>query len=256
MGRGRHALQSSVDRFESAKALLSYGFQLLSLIRRAGRRHPPVPVVLGARGEFVTPVPQATRRSCWKKARAQRRSGRPWRRTASGIRAPVAAGQQLGRMTKSLSATVSSPASDGHAGRAAARPATAPRTDASVSTDVRSAAAAPPFPAGAARRSAAGSRIPAYQHDRDGRDAVFRLGRDRRVVGKAVVEQGFGRFKAVDRARYATRPRSAPSLRARQADEQWPACSIASLKGVVPSSKKRTACSCYDELAVHAVSIR
>ena len=78
--------KSSVDRFESAKALLNYGFSNYAL----------VPVVLGTQ-EFVTPVPQSDAPLLLEKARAAQI--RTSVETDASVRAPVVAGQQLGRMT-------------------------------------------------------------------------------------------------------------------------------------------------------------
>ena len=77
--------KSSVDRFESAKALLNYGFSNYALVTPEPEDGiPPVPVVLGTQ-EFVTPVPQSNAPLLLER-RAQRRSGRPWRRTRRSAR--------------------------------------------------------------------------------------------------------------------------------------------------------------------------
>lgn len=89
--------KSSVDRFESAKALLNYGFSNYALVTPEPEDGiPPVPVVLGTQ-EFVTPVPQSDAPLLLEKARAAQI--RTSVETDTSVRAPVAAGQQLGRMT-------------------------------------------------------------------------------------------------------------------------------------------------------------
>ena len=89
--------KSSVDRFESAKALLNYGFSNYALVApEPDDGIPPVPVVLGTQ-EFVTPVPQRDAPLLLEKARAAQI--RTSEETDASVRAPVAAGQQLGRMT-------------------------------------------------------------------------------------------------------------------------------------------------------------
>ena len=89
--------KSSVDRFESAKALLNYGFSNYALVTPEPEDGiPPVPVVLGTQ-EFVTPVPQSGAPLLLEKARAAQL--RTSVETETSVRAPVAAGQQLGRMT-------------------------------------------------------------------------------------------------------------------------------------------------------------
>ena len=88
---------SSTDRFESAKALLNYGFSGYALVTPQPEGGiPPVPVVLGTQ-EFVTPVPQSDAPLLLEKARAAQI--RTSVETDASVRAPVAAGQQLGRMT-------------------------------------------------------------------------------------------------------------------------------------------------------------
>ena len=88
---------SSTDRFESAKALLNYGFSNYALVTPEPEDGiPPVPVVLGTQ-EFVTPVPQSDAPLLLEKARAAQI--RTSVETDASVRAPVAAGQQLGRMT-------------------------------------------------------------------------------------------------------------------------------------------------------------
>ena len=89
--------KSSVDRFESAKALLNYGFSNYALVTPEPEDGiPPVPVVLGTQ-EFVTPVPQSDAPLLLEKARAAQI--RTSVETDASGSAPVAAGQQLGRMT-------------------------------------------------------------------------------------------------------------------------------------------------------------
>ena len=89
--------KTSVDRFESAKALLNYGFSGYALVTPQPEGGiPPVPVVLGTQ-EFVTPVPQSDAPLLLEKARAAQI--RTSVETDASVRAPVAAGQQLGRMT-------------------------------------------------------------------------------------------------------------------------------------------------------------
>ena len=89
--------KSSVDRFESAKALLNYGFSNYALVTPEPEDGiPPVPVVLGTQ-EFVTPVPKSDAPLLLEKARAAQI--RTSVETDASVRAPVAAGQQLGRMT-------------------------------------------------------------------------------------------------------------------------------------------------------------
>ena len=74
--------KSSVDRFESAKALLNYGFSNYALVTPEPEDGiPPDPVLLGTQ----------------EKARAAQI--RTSVETDASVRAPVAAGQQLGRMT-------------------------------------------------------------------------------------------------------------------------------------------------------------
>ena len=89
--------KSSVDRFESAKALLNYGFSNYALVTPEPEDGiPPVPVVLGTQ-EFVTPVPQSDAPLLLEKARAAQI--RTSVEMDASVRAPVAAGQPLGRMT-------------------------------------------------------------------------------------------------------------------------------------------------------------
>ena len=88
---------TSADRFEAAKALLNYGFSNYALVTPEPEDGiPPVPVVLGPQ-EFVTPVPQSDAPLLLEKARAAQI--RTSVETDASVREPVAAGQQLGRMT-------------------------------------------------------------------------------------------------------------------------------------------------------------
>ena len=89
--------KTSVDRFESAKALLNYGFSNYALVTpQPESRIPPVPVVLG-RQESVTPVPEHSTPVLLEKALAAQVQ------TAIAVdetvQAPVAAGQRIGTMT-------------------------------------------------------------------------------------------------------------------------------------------------------------
>ena len=83
--------KSSVDRFESAKALLNYGFSNYALVTPEPEDGiPPVPVVLGTQ-EFVTPVPQSDAPLLLEKARAAQI--RTSVETDTSVRAPVAAAE-------------------------------------------------------------------------------------------------------------------------------------------------------------------
>ena len=89
--------KTSVDRFESAKALLNYGFSNYALVTPQPESGiPPVPVVLG-RQESVTPVPEHSTPVLLEKALAAQVQ------TAIAVdetvQAPVAAGQRIGTMT-------------------------------------------------------------------------------------------------------------------------------------------------------------
>ena len=89
--------KTSVDRFESAKALLNYGFSGYALITPQPEGGiPPVPVVLG-RQDSITPVPERSEPLLLEKALASQVQ------TAvtvdETVQAPVAAGQRLGTMT-------------------------------------------------------------------------------------------------------------------------------------------------------------
>ena len=87
--------KTSVDRFESAKALLNYGFSNYALVTPQPESGIP-PVVLG-RQESVTPVPEHSTPVLLEKALAAQVQ------TAIAVdetvQAPVAAGQRIGTMT-------------------------------------------------------------------------------------------------------------------------------------------------------------
>ena len=89
--------KTSVDRFESAKALLNYGFSGYALVTpQPDGGVPSVPVVLG-RQEAITPVPERIEPLLLEKALASQVQ------TAvtvdESVQAPVSAGQRLGTMT-------------------------------------------------------------------------------------------------------------------------------------------------------------
>ena len=89
--------KTSVDRFESAKALLNYGFSGYALVTPQPEGGiPPVPVVLG-RQDSITPVPERSEPLLLEKALASQVQ------TAvtvdESVQAPVKAGQRLGTMT-------------------------------------------------------------------------------------------------------------------------------------------------------------
>ena len=94
---------SSVDRFESAKALLNYGFASYALVAPVPEGPiPAVPVVLGTQEEIV-PVPAATAPILTDKSLA---SGiRVTLETDPEVRAPVEQGQQIGTMIVSSGQT-------------------------------------------------------------------------------------------------------------------------------------------------------
>lgn len=88
---------SSTDRFESAKALMDYGFATYTLVDPVGDTEiPPVTVELGAQ-ETITPVPQGNERILLEKAQA----GNVTRELQLSpiVTAPVAQGQTLGTIT-------------------------------------------------------------------------------------------------------------------------------------------------------------
>lgn len=89
--------KTSVDRFESAKALLNYGFSNYALVTPQPETGiPPIPVVLG-HADFVTPIPETTAPLLLEKAL----SGQLQTSITleESVRAPVEAGQRLGMMT-------------------------------------------------------------------------------------------------------------------------------------------------------------
>ena len=87
---------SSSDRFESAKALLNYGFSNYTLIRpNPAGEIAPIPVILGTK-DFVTPVPAHDTPILTEKALAAQVQTQI--ETQPEVRAPVSAGQQLGTM--------------------------------------------------------------------------------------------------------------------------------------------------------------
>lgn len=88
---------SSTDRFESAKALMDYGFATYTLVDPVGDTEiPPVTVELGAQ-ETITPVPQGNEKILLEKAQA----GNVTRELQLSpiVTAPVAQGQTLGTIT-------------------------------------------------------------------------------------------------------------------------------------------------------------
>mgnify|MGYP000857915895 CR=1 FL=1 len=89
--------KTSVDRFESAKALLNYGFSGYALVTPQPEGGiPPVPVVLG-RQDSITPVPERSEPLLLEIKLA---SQVPTAVTVDeSVQAPVEAGQRLGTMT-------------------------------------------------------------------------------------------------------------------------------------------------------------
>ena len=86
--------QSSTDRFESAKALLEYGFANYQLVDPVGEEvFPPVPVELGVR-ETVQPVPQGAEPVLLEQGAELSREVR----LADRVSGPVAQGQTLGEL--------------------------------------------------------------------------------------------------------------------------------------------------------------
>ena len=89
--------KTSVDRFESAKALLNYGFSNYALVTPQPEEGiPSVPVILGKQ-ETVTPVPENAGPLLLEKSLASQ-----VKTTVSvdkSVQAPVEAGQRLGMMT-------------------------------------------------------------------------------------------------------------------------------------------------------------
>ena len=90
---------SSVDRFESAKALLSYGFANYALVD-GEPPYPlsPIPVSLGEQ-DLVTPILRQTAPILIEKSELSRIT--KTLDLPEGLEAPVASGQQLGTMTVS-----------------------------------------------------------------------------------------------------------------------------------------------------------
>ncbi len=88
---------SSTDRFESAKALLEYGFANYTLLSPVGEEElPPVAVELGV-SDTVQPVPQAVEPILTDKAAASGVTREI--QLADQVGAPVAQGQTLGSIT-------------------------------------------------------------------------------------------------------------------------------------------------------------
>ena len=88
---------SSVDRFESAKALLNYGFSNYALVTpQAEDGIPPVPILLGHQ-DFITPVPAQDTPLLLEKGLVSQVQTAV--RVDDAVTAPVQAGQQLGTMT-------------------------------------------------------------------------------------------------------------------------------------------------------------
>lgn len=89
--------KTSVDRFESAKALLNYGFSGYALVTPQPEGGiPPVPVVLG-RQDSITPVPERSEPLLLEKALASQVQTTVT--VDESVQAPVEAGQRLGTMT-------------------------------------------------------------------------------------------------------------------------------------------------------------
>jgi len=88
---------TSAERFESAKTLLSYGFANYTLVPAAPEEAlPPIPVALGTE-RYVQPVPAEERSVLVEKAAAQELVKRV--ELAESLTAPVATGQVVGRLT-------------------------------------------------------------------------------------------------------------------------------------------------------------
>ena len=86
---------TSADRFESAKALLSYGFASYALLPVYPEVIPPVPVLLG-KEETVQPVPA---RECAILVKKSDRGAVTTRTTlCDSVEAPVEAGQKMGEL--------------------------------------------------------------------------------------------------------------------------------------------------------------
>lgn len=88
--------QSSTDRFESAKALLNYGFSNYALVTPQPQAIGSVPVVLG-KSDVVTPVPETSEPILIDKALAA--GVQTEVQLDESVTAPVAEGQRLGTMT-------------------------------------------------------------------------------------------------------------------------------------------------------------
>lgn len=87
---------SSVDRFESAKALLNYGFSNYALVTpQAQDEVPPVPVFLGTQA-FITPVLESSEPLLLEKSRVS--AVQTTVQVDASVRAPVEQGQQLGTL--------------------------------------------------------------------------------------------------------------------------------------------------------------
>lgn len=87
---------SSVDRFESAKALLNYGFSNYALVTPQPQDDiPPVPVVLGTQ-DFITPVLDSAEPLLLEKSRVN--AVQTTVQVDPSVRAPVTKGQQLGTL--------------------------------------------------------------------------------------------------------------------------------------------------------------
>ena len=87
---------SSTDRFESAKALLNYGFSNYALVTPQPQAIGSVPVVLG-KSDAVTPVPETSEPILIDKALAA--GVQTEVQLDESVTAPVAEGQRLGTMT-------------------------------------------------------------------------------------------------------------------------------------------------------------
>ncbi len=88
--------QSSTDRFESAKALLNYGFSNYALVTPQPQAIGSVPVVLG-KSDALTPVPETSEPILIDKALAA--GVQTEVQLDESVTAPVAEGQRLGTMT-------------------------------------------------------------------------------------------------------------------------------------------------------------
>ena len=87
---------TSAQRFESAKALLNYGFASYALVEAVPERVlPPIPVTLGT-ADFVQPVLGEGRELLLEKAQAAELEQEV--RLAEGLDAPVAAGEEIGTL--------------------------------------------------------------------------------------------------------------------------------------------------------------